>query len=211
MPQRPPLRAAAVGLDHPHVFGMAKAVVDAGAELVAYFPESAPLAPVFAKLHPNAHPVRAAAEILEDPRVALVLGAGINAERAPLGVEVMRHGKDFFVDKPGGVTIEDCRRLSDEVGDLIDVSGLIAGSYDLEVSSPGLDRELHKERELRWATGKLVHVWTREPVDGRREVVGRLESVEPDTLTLREAGESRRVPRDVVTKARLEVELGGSA
>ena len=116
-----------------------------------------------------------------------------------------------FVDKPGGVTIEDCRRLSDEVGDLIDVSGLIAGSYDLEVSSPGLDRELHKERELRWATGKLVHVWTREPVDGRREVVGRLESVEPDTLTLREAGESRRVPRDVVTKARLEVELGGSA
>ena len=84
-------------------------------------------------------------------------------------------------------------------------------SYDLEVSSPGLDRELHKERELRWATGKLVHVWTREPVDGRREVVGRLESVEPDTLTLREAGESRRVPRDVVTKARLEVELGGSA
>ncbi len=101
MSQRPPLRAAAIGLDHPHVFGMAKALVEAGAELAAYFPESAPLAPVFAKLHPNARPARAAAEILEDPRVALVLGAGINAERAPLGLQVMRHGKDFFVDKPG--------------------------------------------------------------------------------------------------------------
>jgi ribosome maturation factor RimP len=117
----------------------------------------------------------------------------------------------IFVDKPGGVTIDDCQRLSDEVGDLIDVSGLVAGSYDLEVSSPGLDRELRKEREFRWATGKLVRLWTREPVDGRRELVGRLESVEPDALTLREAGEARRVPRDLVSKARLEVEPRGSA
>jgi predicted dehydrogenase len=117
MPPRPPLRAAAIGLDHPHVFGMAKAVVDAGAELVAYFPESAPLAPVFAKLHPDARPVRAAAEILEDPRIALVLGAGVNAERAPLGVAVMRHGKDFFVDKPGVTELaqlEEVRRVQAE-------------------------------------------------------------------------------------------------
>lgn len=117
----------------------------------------------------------------------------------------------IFVDKPGGVTIDDCRRLSDEVGDLIDVSGLIAESYDLEVSSPGLDRELRKEREFRWATGKLVHLWIREPLEGRRELVGRLESVEPAAFTLRDAEQSRRVPRDLVTKARLEVEPRGSA
>ena len=61
--------------------------------------------------------LRAAAEILEDPRVALVLGAGINAERAPLGVEVMRHGKDFFVDKPGVTELaqlEEVRRVQAE-------------------------------------------------------------------------------------------------
>jgi predicted dehydrogenase len=101
MPPRPSLRAAAIGLDHPHVFGMAKAVVAAGAELVAYFPGEAPLAAAFAKLHPDARAAREAREVLEDPRIALVLGAGINSERAPLGIEVMRHGKDFFVDKPG--------------------------------------------------------------------------------------------------------------
>lgn len=116
-----------------------------------------------------------------------------------------------FVDKPAGVTIDDCRRLSDEAGDLIDVSNLVPGSYDLEVSSPGLDRELHKEREFQWARGKLVRLWTREPVDGRRELVGRLVDADAAVLTLSEPGGPRRVPRDVVTKARLEVEPRGSA
>lgn len=101
MTTRQPIRAAAIGLDHPHVFGMARAITEAGAELVAYFPEQAPLAPALAKLHPSARAAREAREILEDPTIALVLGAGINCERAPLGIEVMRHGKDFLVDKPG--------------------------------------------------------------------------------------------------------------
>jgi ribosome maturation factor RimP len=117
----------------------------------------------------------------------------------------------IFVDKPGGVTIEDCRRLSDEVGDLIDVANLLAASYDLEVSSPGLDRELRSDREFRWATGKLLRLWTREPVDGRRELVGRLEAVDAAALTLSDPGGPRRVPRELVTKARLEVEPRGSA
>jgi ribosome maturation factor RimP len=117
----------------------------------------------------------------------------------------------IFVDRPGGVTVDDCRRLSDEVGDLIDVANLIPGSYDLEVSSPGLDRELRKDREFRWATGKLVRVWTREPVDGRREWLGRLAAVDEAALTLADSGGVARVPRDLVTKARLEVEPHGSA
>lgn len=117
----------------------------------------------------------------------------------------------LFVDKPGGVTVADCQALSEEVGDLIDVSGLVPGSYDLEVSSPGLDRELRKDRELRWATGRLVRVWTREPVDGRRELVGRLAAVDDDALTLAEPEGARRVPRALVTKARLELEPRGPA
>lgn len=117
----------------------------------------------------------------------------------------------LFVDKPGGVTVDDCQRLSEEVGDLIDVSGLVPRSYDLEVSSPGLDRELRKERELRWATGRLVRVWTREPVDGRRELVGRLTAVDDAVLTMTVSDGVRRVPRGLVTKARLELEPRGSA
>ena len=54
----------------------------------------------------------------------------------------------IYVDKAGGVTVGECQRLSHEVGDVIEVANLVPGSYDLEVSSPGLDRELRKDREL---------------------------------------------------------------
>src|SRR5262249_45793937 len=79
-----------------------------------------------------------------------------------------------FVDKPGGVTIDDCQRFSREIGDLLDVADLVPGSFDLEVSSPGLDRELKKDREFAWAVGRQVRAWSREPVDGQREFLGRL-------------------------------------
>ncbi len=113
-----------------------------------------------------------------------------------------------YVDKPGGVTIDDCQRLSYELGDLIDVSNLVPRSYDLEVSSPGLDRELRKDRELRWATGRLVRVWTREPVDGRRELSGRLVLVDEGALLVAPAAPDGpvQVPRSLLAKVRLEVE-----
>lgn len=117
----------------------------------------------------------------------------------------------LYVDKPGGVTISDCQQLSHEVGDLIDVSNLVQSSYDLEVSSPGLDRELRRDRELQWATGRLVRVWTREPVEGHREHSGRLVLVAQEALALDTPDGPRSVPRSLVTKARLEVEPRGSA
>jgi ribosome maturation factor RimP len=130
-------------------------------------------------------------------------------------LEVRRGGRRtavrVYVDKPGGITVGDCQQLSHEVGDLIDVSSLIAGSYDLEVSSPGLDRELRKDRELHWAAGRLVRVWTREPVDDQREISGRLVVVEAASLTVVTPDGPRRIPRTLVTKARLEVEPRGSA
>jgi ribosome maturation factor RimP len=111
-----------------------------------------------------------------------------------------------YVDKPGGVTIDDCQALSYEVGDLIDVSNLVPRSYDLEVSSPGLDRELRKDRELHWATGRLVRVWTREPVEGRRETLGRLVLVDEGALVITSSEGPVRVPRNLLAKVRLEVE-----
>jgi ribosome maturation factor RimP len=115
----------------------------------------------------------------------------------------------LFVDKPGGVGIADCQAFSREVGDVLDVSGLIEPSYDLEVSSPGLDRVLKKDRELNWAIGRDVHCWVGEPVDGRTEFSGRLLAVSPTALTLEETvGTRREVPRRLVTKTRLELEFG---
>jgi len=110
------------------------------------------------------------------------------------------------VREPGkGLSITDCQRFSEEVADLLDVADLITGSYDLEVSSPGLDRELKKERELRWAVGRAVHCWVREPQDGRTEFSGHLRAVTEDALVLEEAGgRVRELPRSHLTKARLE-------
>lgn len=114
----------------------------------------------------------------------------------------------FFVDKPGGVAITDCQRFSHEVGDLLDVSGLVEGAYDLEVSSPGLDRELRKDREFAWALGRDIRCWLREPLDGRTEFSGRLAAFSPERVTIaRPDGGTREVPRSLVSKARLEAAL----
>lgn len=115
----------------------------------------------------------------------------------------------FFVDKPGGVSVGDCQAFSREAGDVLDVSGLIERAYDLEVSSPGLDRELKKDREFAWAAGREVRCWVREPVDGRTEFAGRLVAVSASHLTLAEdGGAMREVPRHLVTKARLDPAFG---
>jgi len=127
-------------------------------------------------------------------------------------LEFHREGRRWvlrlFVDKTGGVSIADCQRLSHEAGDVLDVAGLIEESYDLEVSSPGLDRELRKDREFAWATGKDVRCWLREPLDGRTELSGVLVDAGPEELTLRESdGATRAVARRLVTRARLVPDL----
>jgi ribosome maturation factor RimP len=113
----------------------------------------------------------------------------------------------LFVDRPGGTSIGDCQRVSREAGDVLDVSGLIAESYDLEVSSPGLDRVLRKEREFRWARGKSVRCWLSDPVGGRTELRGRLLDVLSDRLVVQEDSGTVEVPRRLLTKARLDTEL----
>jgi len=97
-----PVRFAAIGLDHFHIYGQIDLMLRAGAEFVAYcgieqkfFPKP------FAEVYPQARRVDDPRRILEDDGIAIVLSAAVNSERAPLGVEVMRHGKDFMVDKPG--------------------------------------------------------------------------------------------------------------
>ena len=77
-----------------------------GGELVAFFAKEPDLAAAFAKRYPSAKPARSEREILEDSSIPLVVSAGIPNERAPLGIEVMRHGKDYLVDKPGTTSLE---------------------------------------------------------------------------------------------------------
>jgi ribosome maturation factor RimP len=107
------------------------------------------------------------------------------------------------VDKPGGVAVGDCERVSREIGDVLDVAGVISTGYDLEVSSPGLERRLRSEREFHWAIGKRVRCWQ----SGGAEVQGRLREVLSERLVLEHEGQRIEVPRADLTKARLDAEL----
>jgi predicted dehydrogenase len=102
----PRLRFAAVGLNHDHIYGQVDAVLRGGGRLTTFFAKEPDLAEAFVKRYPQARLARSEREVLEDPSIQLIVSAGIPNERAPLGLEVMRHGKDYMSDKPGMTTLE---------------------------------------------------------------------------------------------------------
>ena len=115
----PPLRFAAAGLNHNHIYGQVNLLLRAGAELVSYYAPEPDLAAAFGRAYPLASLAPSLDAILEDETLALVVTAGIPAERAPLGLRVMQHGKDFMSDKPGFTTIpqlDEARRVQAATG-----------------------------------------------------------------------------------------------
>jgi predicted dehydrogenase len=110
----PRLRFGVVGINHSHIYGMVDAVARGGGELAIVFVKEPELLAEFTKRHPNVKVARSEAEVLEDPSIELVLSSIIPVERAPLGIRVMQHGKDYMADKPGITTLEqlaDVRRV----------------------------------------------------------------------------------------------------
>jgi predicted dehydrogenase len=106
-PRKPPrIRFAAIGLNHGHVYSQTDAVLRGGGELVWVYATEPDLVAAFRKRFPQAKPARSEQEVLDDPAIQLVVSAAIPNERAPLGVRVMRHGKDYMADKPGITTLE---------------------------------------------------------------------------------------------------------
>ena len=108
------IRFAAIGLNHSHINGQVETVIRGGGQLVSFFAKETDLGGAFAKRFPDAKQARSEREILEDPAIQLVVSAAVPNERAPLGVVVMEHGKDFMVDKPAATTLEqlaDVRRV----------------------------------------------------------------------------------------------------
>src|ERR1700681_1828002 len=113
----------------------------------------------------------------------------------------------IFIDKPAGVTHEDCASLSREVSTILDVEDAISGSYTLEVSSPGLDRKLFRPADYERFVGSRVKLTTRDPVNGNRHFEGRLESFQDGRLTL-DLGAARKKFRPAAEALqKLDVEL----
>ncbi|HVP55249.1 MAG TPA: ribosome maturation factor RimP [Candidatus Eisenbacteria bacterium] len=115
----------------------------------------------------------------------------------------------IFIDKPGGVTHDDCSDFSREVGTIFDVEDAVpGGSYMLEVSSPGLDRKLSKAADFARFTGSLVKLMTRDPVNGNRYFEGRLEAFHDGVLSLELAGRKKSKKHEAQEAgARVEIEL----
>ncbi|HET9696347.1 MAG TPA: ribosome maturation factor RimP [Terriglobales bacterium] len=90
----------------------------------------------------------------------------------------------IFIDKPEGVTLEDCEHLSREVSTILDIEDPIKGAYTLEVSSPGLDRKLRNAADYERYKGSLVKLQTLEPLNGSRNFEGRLQEVHDGRITL---------------------------
>lgn len=100
------IRFSVIGLNHGHINGQTNAVLRGGGELVSFFAKEPELIADFQKRFPRAKLARNEQEILEDKSIHLVVSASIPNERAPLGIRVMQHGKDFMVDKPGVTSLE---------------------------------------------------------------------------------------------------------
>jgi ribosome maturation factor RimP len=120
-----------------------------------------------------------------------------------------------FIDRPGpaataeeSVSIEDCEQVSREIGTILDVEDPLPFAYTLEVSSPGLDRPLRGEQDYRRFAGRLAKIVVSEAVDNQTAFEGRLRGVEDRTVLLEGPnGRMHRLPLQLITRARLEVEF----
>jgi ribosome maturation factor RimP len=113
-----------------------------------------------------------------------------------------------FIDKPEGVTHEDCSELSHHVGTVLDVEDFIPGTYTLEVSSPGLERGLYSRGDYERFAGKLAKLKSRVAVNGQHNFRGRIVGLEGDEVVFDDKTSGRvRVPVSEIVKANLEIDV----
>lgn len=126
-------------------------------------------------------------------------------------VEFVKEGPHWylrvFLDKEGGLDIEDCSIISNRLSELLDEQDPISQAYMLEVSSPGLDRPLKTTGDFVKNAGKTVRVKTFAPYEGSKELVGRLHGLENGEVVVETAKNVHRIPQDKIASTRLEIEF----
>ena len=126
-------------------------------------------------------------------------------------VEFVKEGAEWylrvFIDKPGGVEIDDCQTVSGKLSNLLDEKDPIPQAYFLEVSSPGLERPLKKDKDFTRYQGQLVRVTTFAPLDGQKSFVGNLGGLRENQVVITRDGQEYSIPRDKVAMVRLEIEF----
>ena len=144
--------------------------------------------------------------------VADIIRPAVDGEGLDLvDVEYKKEGKNWYlkvyIDKPHGVTLEDCQSISHQIGDLIEIENIVSRQYILEVSSPGLDRPLKTARDFLRNKDRRVQVTTFSPVQGRKNFRGAIQSIRDNTLVLDEGGNEWAIPLGKIAKAKLVIEF----
>ncbi len=123
------------------------------------------------------------------------------------GVEYFPKGRDsllrVYIDKPEGIAVEDCERVSRQVSSVLDVEDPIRSEYTLEVSSPGMDRPLFSLEQYQQSIGEKINLRLRVAFEGRRRFVGLLKAVENDEIVLEVGDEEFLLPYELIDKANI--------
>lgn len=138
---------------------------------------------------------------------SLLLGYGFEL----VDIEYRREGRGWvlriYIDKDGGVSVEDCARISRELGTLLDLNDIIPGTYNLEISSPGLTRALKKVRDFERFKGKLLKIKAMKDIQGRRVFIGRLIDFVGNVASVEMDRHVYFIPYDEIERANLELDF----
>lgn len=114
----------------------------------------------------------------------------------------------FYIGKPDGISIDDCQRVSEQVGDKLDELDPIDESYYLEVSSPGLDRPLKTDKDLKRNIGKDVEISLYKNIDGKKKYIGQLIDYDEEFIQIKEDSLGyKKIQRETISKIKLAVKF----
>ena len=130
-------------------------------------------------------------------------------------IDYHRQGRGYLlrvdIDKDGGVTLEDCELVSQQISALLDVEDAVPTEYELQVSSPGLDRKFYRDSDYQKFLGRLVRVKTSKPIRGLHVIVGRLKEYDGRNIVVSDPAVKKdpeyRIPLADIKETRLEVEI----
>lgn len=114
-----------------------------------------------------------------------------------------------YIDRSGGVSIGDCQAVSRQIDDMLEARAVMRGAYNLEVSSPGLNRPLRKAADFERFAGSRVRIKTREPVQGRRNFLGTLRGCAEGAVRVDIGGTDVLLPLDSISRANIEYNFSG--
>lgn len=141
--------------------------------------------------------------MLEDTSMPVVESLGYELVDLEFVKESERWILRVFIDSPDGIGLDDCEKVSRALSQALDEGDPIPHNYILEVSSPGLDRPLKKEKDFERFKGNLISIKTYAPFEGRKKFEGQLQGLSDDNILITINDEEKRIPRNSVSSVRL--------